>query len=124
MKQRIPFILALWFLIDLYFFQAVQTVTALPPLLWFYWVYDVLVGAAILYFAFSGTLIRKFPALMSALVSMLLISFIPKFCGMPVLLLEDIVRPFRGEPARSVLVSKITLGIAAIPFLGLLFGLT
>jgi predicted MPP superfamily phosphohydrolase len=124
MKQRIPFIVALWFLVDLYFFQAVQTVTAIPALLWFYWIYDVLVGIAILYFAFSGTLMRKYPAMMSALVSMLLISFIPKFCGIPILLLEDIVRPFRGEPSRNILVSQIALGIAAIPFLGLLFGLT
>jgi len=124
MKQRIPFIVALWFFIDLYFFQAVQTVSAIPALLWFYWIYDLLVGVAILYFAFSGTLMRKYPAFMSTLVSMLLISFIPKLCGIPVLLLEDIVRPFRGEPARSILVSEVAIGIAAIPFLGLLFGLT
>jgi len=124
MRQRIPFIVALWFLIDLYFFQAVHAVTTIPYFLWFYWIYDVLVGAVLLYFAFSGTLIRKFPALMSALVSMLLISFIPKLCGLPVLLLEDLTRPFRGEPARTVWVSEIALGVAAIPFLGLLFGLT
>ena len=115
MKQRIPFIVALWFFIDLYFFQAVQTVSAIPALLWFYWIYDLLVGVAILYFAFSGTLMRKYPAFMSTLVSMLLISFIPKLCGIPVLLLEDIVRPFRGEPARSILVSEVAIGIAAIP---------
>jgi len=124
MKQRIPFIVALWFLVDLYFFQAVQTVTPIPAFLWFYWVYDVLVGSLLLYFAFSGTAIRKFPALLSVVVSMLLISFIPKLCGIPVLLLEDIVRPFRGEPARTVWVSEAALIIAAIPFLGLLFGLT
>ena len=83
------------------------------------------VGAALLYFAFSGTAIRKFPALLSAVVSMLLISFIPKLCGIPVLLLEDIIGgPFRGEPARSVWVSEAALTIAGIPFLGLLFGLT
>ena len=123
MKQRIPFIVALWLLADLYFFQAVQTVTTIPAFLWFYWVYDVLVGAVLLYFVFAG-LIRKFPALMSALVSMLLISFIPKLCGIPILLLEDIIRPFRGEPARSIWVSETALIIAAIPFLGLIFGLT
>ena len=124
MKQRIPFIVALWLLVDLYFFQAVQTVTHIPALLWFYWVYDVLVGARMLYFAFSRTLMRRAPALLSALMSMLLISFIPKLCGIPVLLIEDLIRPFRGEPARSVRASEAALIIAAIPFLGLIFGLT
>ena len=124
MKQRIPFIVALWILVDLYFFQAVQTVTQIPALLWFYWVYDVLVGAALLYFAFSSTLMRRSPALLSGLVSMLLISFIPKLCGIPVLLIEDLIRPFRGEPARSIWASEAALIIAAIPFLGLIFGLT
>jgi len=124
MKQRIPFIIALWFLVDLYFFQAVQTATTIPAFLWFYWAYDALVGATLLYIAFSRTIFRRFPALVSALVSMLLISFIPKLCGIPVLLLEDIVRPFRGEPARSVWISEVALIIAAIPFLGLIFGLT
>ncbi|HZY37488.1 MAG TPA: metallophosphoesterase [Mucilaginibacter sp.] len=124
MRQRIPFIVALWFLIDLYFFQAVQTAMALPALLWFYWLYDALIGAALLYFVFSPTLSRRFPAALAGLVSMLLVSLIPKLCGIPVLLLEDIVRVFSGEPGRSIWVSEAVLIIAAIPFLGLLFGLT
>jgi len=124
MKQRIPFIVALWLLIDLYFFQAVQTLTANHFILWGYWLYDLLTGTAILYVALSSGLSRKFPALISFLMTLMLISFIPKLCAIPILLLEDITRLFRGFPPRSTWVSELALIIAAIPFVGLLFGLT
>ena len=99
MKSRIPFIVVIWVLVDLYFFQAIQTVTASSILLWAYWLFDVLVGIAVLYFAFSGNLIRRYAGLFSALISIVLISLVPKLCGIPVLLIEDIARLFRGFPA-------------------------
>ncbi len=124
MKSRLPFVVVIWLLVDWYFFQAIQTVTANNILLWAYWLYDVLVGLSVLYFAFSRNLTRKYPSLFSGLVSMVLISLIPKLVGIPVLLVEDITRLFRGFPARSLWVSYLAMGIAAIPFLSLLFGLT
>ena len=124
MKSRIPFVVVIWLLVDLYFFQAILTVTATTIFLWAYWLYDVLVGLSVLYFAFSRNLTRKYAGLFSALVSMVLISLVPKLCGIPVLLIEDITRLFRGFPARSLWVSYLAMGIAAIPFLSLMFGLT
>jgi len=123
MKRRITFTIALWLLVDLYFFNAVQTVTASPAVLWAYWLYDALTGATLLFLLFAR-LNSKMPALLSWLMGMMLISFIPKLCGVPVLLLEDITRLFRGFPPRSIWVSDVALLIAAIPFCGLLFGLT
>jgi hypothetical protein len=49
---------------------------------------------------------------------------VPKLFAMPVLLLEDITRLFRGFPPRSRWVSELAVVIAAIPFTGLLYGLT
>jgi predicted MPP superfamily phosphohydrolase len=124
MKQRILFTVALWLLVDLYFFQAIQTVTSNTSILWGYWLYDGIAGLALLLLASVRGLNQKYPALFSWLMGLMLISFIPKLCGIPILLLEDITRLFRGFPARSVWVSDVALVIAAIPFCGLLFGLT
>jgi len=124
MKRRIPFIVLLWLLTDLYFFQAIQTISANRLILWGYWLYDLLVGLAVLYAALSTKVSKRAPALISWLMSLMLLSFIPKLLGLPVLLIEDITRLFRGFPPRSIRVSEITLVVAGIPFLGLLFGLT
>jgi predicted MPP superfamily phosphohydrolase len=57
-------------------------------------------------------------------MALVLLSLIPKVVALPVLLLEDIVRLFRGFPPRQVWVSELAVIIAAIPFVGLLYGLT
>jgi hypothetical protein len=60
----------------------------------------------------------------SWLMSLLLLSAVPKIVGMPVLLVEDVIRLFQGFPPRSIWVSELALIVAAIPFVGLVFGLT
>src|SRR6185437_4164765 len=57
-------------------------------------------------------------------MALMLISFIPKLVATPVLLLEDITRLFRGFPPRNKYVSDLAVAVAAIPFIGLVFGLT
>lgn len=124
MKKRIPFVVALWLIIDFYFFGAIQTITANSFVLWGYWVYDLFIGILILYAVLSRKISKHVLTLLSWLMALMLISFIPKLVAAPVLLLEDITRLFRGFPARNKYVSELALVVAAIPFVGLVFGLT
>jgi len=121
MRARIPLILLLLITADIYFFQAVETLTSNSIILSAYWLLDfLLVGGSIFAFTQRGSM----PKLAPALMTLLLLTLVPKLFAMPVLLLEDITRIFRGFPHRSFLVSELAMVIAAIPFMGLLYGLT
>lgn len=124
MKTRVPFILLLIVLSDFYFFHAVETLTTNPFVHWGYWLYDLLLVFGLMFVLLIRSAARTYPKLISALMAMVLLSLIPKVIAMPVLLLEDITRPFRGFPPRSFWVSEIAVIVAAIPFFGLLYGLT
>jgi predicted MPP superfamily phosphohydrolase len=119
MKRAIPIILLVIAIADPYFFQAVKTLTANALILNGYWFFDLAIVAGLLLVMFTGAR-RLIPVLMT----LMLLSIIPKVFAMPVLLIEDITRLFRGFPPRSTWVSELALIIAAIPFLGLLYGLT
>jgi predicted MPP superfamily phosphohydrolase len=124
MRKRIPFILLLLVLADIYFFQAVQTLTASSFIRNAYWVFDpaIIIGAFV---AFS--LPRSNKAVMriiSILMALVLLSLVPKVFAMPVLLLEDITRLFRGFPPRAIWVSEVAVAVAAVPFFALLYGIT
>ncbi len=62
--------------------------------------------------------------LISILMALVLLSLVPKVFAMPVLLLEDISRLFRGFPPRAIWVSEVAIGVALVPFAALLYGLT
>ncbi|HVV55643.1 MAG TPA: metallophosphoesterase [Mucilaginibacter sp.] len=124
MRKRVPFILLLLVLADIYFFQAVRTLTASTVIHTAYWLFDLgLITAALVAFRLprSGKLVVR---LISVLMTLLLLSLVPKLFAMPVLLLEDISRLFRGFPPRMVWVSEVAVAVAAVPFLALLYGLT
>lgn len=124
MKKRIPFVLSILVIADLYFFKAITTLTANPFILWGYWLFDLVLVVGLLFAFTRRKSSSSAPKLISWLIGLVLLSLIPKIFGMPVLLLEDITRLFRGFPPRSVIVSEIALAVAAIPFFGLLYGLT
>lgn len=121
MKARIPLILLLLVTADIYFYQAVETLTTNSFILSGYWLLDLslIVG---LIFAFTQR--KSMPKLAPILMTAFLLMLVPKLFGMPVLALEDFTRIFRGFPPRNPLVSELALVIAAIPFIGLLYGLT
>ena len=121
MKARIPLILLLLITSDIYFFEAVKTLTASSTILSAYWIWDLLIIAG---FIFAFIQRKLMPKLVPALMTLILVTLVPKLFGMPVLLLEDITRIFRGFPPRSPLVSELAMIIAAIPFTGFLYGLT
>lgn len=124
MAKRIPFIIALWVLVDLCFFQVVKAFTNSGLIIWGYWLLDGVIGAgiiSIIFFRKSGHTPQK---AMAALMALMLLSFVPKLVATPVLLLEDIIRLCLGAPSRALWESWLALGIGAIPFFGLIFGLT
>jgi uncharacterized protein len=122
MKKRIPYIIGIWFIVDIYFFQAVQTVATGSIILWIYWLIDILLGGAILYFTLSLKITSN-PNIVSRLMALMLLTLVPKIFAVPVLLLEDISRLFRHFPPREIWVSELALVIAAIPFVSLIYGM-
>ncbi|MDB5135229.1 MAG: metallophosphoesterase [Mucilaginibacter sp.] len=124
MRNRLPFILLAWVLADMYFFQAVKTLTNNQFILSGYWLVDVLIAVGF-GFLMSQRKAKRSPAkLITWLMALTLLTLVPKIFAFPVLLIEDITRLFRHFPPRSVWVSELALVIAAIPFLGLLYGMT
>jgi predicted MPP superfamily phosphohydrolase len=123
MKKRFLLIILLWLFADVYFFNAITTLTAYPALHWLYWSADILIATGVILIIF-GRRGGEPSKLISWLMALMLLSAVPKILGTPVLLLEDVVRLFTGFGPRSFWVSELALAVAAIPFFGLLFGLT
>ena len=124
MAKRIPLIILLWLGTDLYFYQAVQTLVGSGMLRWCYWLVDLLVIIGIV----AVILIRRGAGvpqkLIAWLMSLMLLSFVPRLISLPVLLVEDLTRLFRGFPPRTFWASELTVGVAAVIFLVVLFGIT
>jgi predicted MPP superfamily phosphohydrolase len=123
MKKRVLSIILLWLFADVYFFTAVNTITSNPIIHWSYWLADLLIIAGVIFTIFVRAR-GEAPKAISWLMALMLLSAVPKILGTPILLIEDVTRLFRGFPPRSVWVSQLTLIVAAVPFFGLLFGLT
>lgn len=124
MKNRLPFILLAWVIADVYFFQAVNTLTSNGVILWSYWLVDVLLAAGFAYLVGQRSGNRTPARLISWLMAVMLLTLIPKIFALPVLLLEDITRLFRGFPPRSVWVSELAVLVAFVPFVSLIYGIT
>ncbi|PTQ94013.1 hypothetical protein C8P68_10774 [Mucilaginibacter yixingensis] len=124
MAKRLPLILLLFLAGDIYFYQAVTTLSQNPLLHWVYWLLDILLIIGII----SITMIRRAgnnaQRLIATLMAVMLMDFIPKIFASPVLLAEDVMRIFRSFPPRNLYISEATLALAGIFFLIILFGLT
>ena len=124
MRTRLPFILMALVISDVYFFQAVETLTANPYVLWGYWLIDILLVAGFAYIVSRRTANKQPARLISGLMAITLLALVPKIFAMPVLLLEDSSRIFRHFPPRTYWVSELALIIALVPFFALLYGMT
>ncbi|MGF7082609.1 metallophosphoesterase [Mucilaginibacter sp. UYCu711] len=124
MKKRVLYTILLWLFADVYFFTAVKTLTANPVWHWAYWSADILILVGVVLTIFGRKKGSHAPRALSWVMSLLLLSAVPKILGTPVLLVEDLVRLFQGFPPRSIWVSELAVVVAFVPFLALLFGLT
>ncbi|MDR3678724.1 MAG: metallophosphoesterase [Flavipsychrobacter sp.] len=124
MAKRIPLIILLWFCSDLYFYQAIRTVSTAPVYSWAYWLTDLILMSGIVAVIFVQRASKMQERLIAPAIGLMLLAFIPRLFSLPVLIVEDITRLFRGFPARSIWVSELALSIAAALFLLVLFGIT
>ena len=124
MAKRLPLIILLWLGSDLYFYQAVRTLINSSTYLWAYWLIDLLImcGIAAAIFLRRGSALQQ--RLIPWLMGIMLLALVPRLFALPVLLVEDITRLFRGFPPRAYWVSELTFGLAAVLFLLVLFGIT
>ncbi|MGR6088173.1 MAG: metallophosphoesterase [Arcticibacter sp.] len=137
--------IVVWFLLDLYAFFGLRTVTAkwspfaAQTTHLVYWGVDILILAIILYFGYIGKFEQGPTKNVSWVFGMIIISIVPKLIVVAVLGIEDVARGMSGLftfgqkvfgfsepkdfiPERRTFISQLAFGIAAIPFLGLLYG--
>ncbi|HEX8019811.1 metallophosphoesterase [Mucilaginibacter sp.] len=124
MAKRLPLIVLLWLVSDLYFFQALKTLTNSCIILQCYWLIDLLLIGSIVAVIFIRRGSRVQQTLITWLMGLMLLTFVPRLFSLPVLLIEDMTRLFRGFPPRAFWVSELTMAIAAPLFLIVLFGIT
>jgi predicted MPP superfamily phosphohydrolase len=124
MAKRLPLIVLLWLVSDLYFFQAIKTLTNSGIILQCYWLIDLLLVSSIVAAIFIRRGSRTQQTLIAWLMGLMLLTFVPRLFSLPVLLVEDVTRLFRGFPPRAFWVSELAMAIAALLFLVVLFGIT
>ena len=138
MLIRFLFLLFLLFIIELYAYQALRTLVKLKWALISYQIISVLLLAFIIY-SFSK-FDRSVGQTQQSMLTMglILLVYIPKMILTLVLLGEDVFRIGSGTvnqifkfndtinflPSRRKFVSQIGLGLAAVPFLSLIYGIT
>jgi predicted MPP superfamily phosphohydrolase len=124
MANRVLFILLLFLVADVYFYQAIATLTQISLIRVLYWFPDVLLITGITLAISARRLGRSAQNMMSWLITGMLLTFVPKLFASPILLAEDVFRLFRGFPPRNIYISEATVAVAGIIFLIFLFGLT
>ncbi len=124
MARRLLLMLLIFVVSDIYFYQAVTTLTGNPLIHLGYWLIDIILMAGMLFIVFARRTGSNAQRFIQILLSAMLLMFIPKVFSSLVLLAEDIVRVFEGFPSRSIYVSEAAVVLAGIFFLIILFGLT
>ncbi|WP_456420366.1 metallophosphoesterase [Lutibacter sp.] len=122
--------------IDFYAFQSVKTVTKNKVWLLFYWLISFLILVNFIVKLTNFNRSKGFTQDVMLAIGFLILAIVPKFIAVVVLLLEDVFRIFKGVilffssepltyfPERREAVSKIALGLAAIPFVSVIYGMT
>lgn len=124
MKKRVILIVVLFIIGNIYFYQAFSTVFHNKTAHILYWTVDVLLFVsifAIIFLRQKGVEVQKFS---SGLMTTFLVVFIPQLLTSPLLFIEDIIRLFRGFPARNIFFSEFVLILSVLILLIIVFGLT
>ena len=128
--------LLLFFILELYTFFALRTLTRNKFVLIGYWVLFVVICAVILYNMFAVVSQSRFSLNTGYAIALMLTYFVPKLFILILLFTEDIYRFFSGLinyftketsisdaiPSRRKFISQIAIGVASIPFAGFLYG--
>ena len=124
MTKRIILILIVFLVSDLYFYQAVLTLSPHIMIRVGYWSIDLLLVIGLISLTFLRKLHHKMQRFIQVLITAILLVCIPKLFSFPILLAEDITRIARGFPERNLYVSEIAVVLAVIVFVIIVFGLT
>lgn len=136
LRGLIPLLLIL--MIEIYSFQAVKTIVKSKWIIGIYVLVSLLIIAYITFFMFTHNRGDGQNRQSLFTIGLLLITILPKVVLTIILFGEDVFRFFEGIvvhfmgdndggkflPARRKFVSQVALGIAAIPFASLLYGMT
>ncbi|KGO89802.1 metallophosphoesterase [Flavobacterium suncheonense] len=138
MTMRLVFIGVILLLVELYAYQAIKTITRERWILIVYQVLSLMAFAYILYgfSQFDRKVGQNAQSLFT--IGLFLLMLVPKLLMAVILLSEDVFRMFatilnyftqsdsikEAIPERRKFISQIALGIAAIPFTSLLYGMT
>lgn len=137
MSRRFITIAVLWFLVNIYFFQAIKTVFPDQRVWLAYWLYEGVLFGLVLFTILTVRRTVNTSRVVFGFFSLMLISFAPKMVAIPILLVEDLYRLLTtgahlfgigqttsaGLAGRSRLVSEFAIGIAALPFFSLIYGM-
>ena len=125
----------IYLILDIYAYQAFKTITRHT---WIYWIYLVLSLGVLGYLIYQFNLPSKqgLTGARSYAIGFFLVFFVPKLILFFILFGEDVVRLVVGGfqklsnsneayslPSRRRFISQIAMGIAAIPFASLLYGM-
>lgn len=124
MAKRLLLILLLFLVSDIYFYQAIVTLSPNITFRAIYWTVDLLLLAGLISLVFIRRLGINTQHFIQFLITAILLVFIPKLFSFPILVVEDLTRLVRGFPDRNFYVSEITVIVAVILFIIILFGLT
>ncbi|GAA4438836.1 metallophosphoesterase [Ravibacter arvi] len=109
---------------DIYFFQAVSTVTGNPLIHAAYWTVDVILLLGVIFSILMARTAASAQRFLAITMGGMLLAFVPKLLAAPVLLAEDLFRLFRGFPSRNIYISEVALLLSGLAFLIIVFGLT
>ncbi|WP_126971351.1 metallophosphoesterase [Gynurincola endophyticus] len=118
MIKRILIVILLWLVVDFYFFAAVQTLTDNLLIHVAYWLVEAAIIGSVFYVIATGKL-----KLISGVIKLLVLSFVPKLAGALILLMEDLSRLFRSFPLRNDEVSMLAISVAIVLWLVLLISI-
>ncbi|UMB53431.1 metallophosphoesterase [Lutibacter sp. A64] len=128
------FFIVIVFFIDLYAFQSVKTITKHKIVFVLYWLISIAVIVNVIYSVNSIEASKGLNQQVMLSFGLLILTIAPKIIALIVLFSEDIFRIFKSVfnyfsttagyfPDRRVFVSKVALGLAAIPFSSILYGM-
>lgn len=134
---RLIITILILFVLELYTFFALRTLTKNKYILIGFWLLAIIVYAAFFYQTAIAQKEGRFSLTTGYAIAMLLTFIVPKLFVLGILFIEDIFRFFtsifnyfqqrnstisEAIPSRRKFISQLALGIAAIPFAGFIYG--
>jgi len=122
--------------IDFYAFQSLKTITKNKIVVAVYWLLSLAILINFTYKLANFNSAQGFPQSLMLAFGLLILSIIPKIFALLILFGEDVFRVVKSVfnyfsntpsthffPDRRAFVSKLALGLAAIPFMSVLYGM-